>query len=242
MQHFEAKLNPDMRHQNAVYAAMIKSVDESVGRVLSHLQAHGLDQNTIVVFASDNGGFIGIDKKSGQTVPVTNNAPLRSGKGSCYEGGVRVPLTIRWTGVTPPGAQCREPVVMMDLFPTLLAAAGVTPADVTLDGLDLGPLLENPAAKLDRDALFFHYPHYYGTTTPVSAVRAGDWKLLEYFEDNRVELYNLNDDLSESEDLAEQWPDKADELRHRLHDWRTDVGAALPTSNPDFTLKRRAKK
>lgn len=241
VRHFEAQLHPDMQHQNAVYAAMVKSLDESVGRVLAHLKTRGLDQSTIVVFASDNGGFIGVDRKAGQTVPVTNNAPLRSGKGSCYEGGVRVPMTIRWPGVTPQSAQCDEPVVLMDLFPTLLAAAGVTPADVKLDGLDLKPLLKDPAAKLDRDALFFHYPHYYGTTTPVSAVRAGDWKLLEYFEDDHVELYNLRDDLGETTDLATQRADKADQLRKRLHDWRNDVAAALPSPNPNFKPKRRAK-
>ena len=242
VQHFEAKLRPDMRHQNAVYAAMVKSLDESVGRVLSHLKARGLDQNTIVVFASDNGGFIGVDRQSGQTVPVTNNVPLRSGKGSCYEGGVRVPIMIYWPGLTPQGAACSEPVVVMDLFPTLLAAAGVTSDAVKLDGLDLKPLLKNPAAKLDRDALFFHYPHYYGTTTPVSAVRAGDWKLLEYFEDDHVELYNLRDDLGETTDLAGQLPDKANELRERLHDWRGDVGAALPSPNPNFKPKPRVNK
>ena len=232
VQHFEAKLQPNMRHQNAVYAAMVKSLDESVGRVLAHLKKRGLDQNTIVVFASDNGGFIGVDRKAGQTVPVTNNAPLRSGKGSCYEGGVRVPLTIRWPGVTSHSAQCHEPVVLMDLFPTLLAAAGVTPVDVKLDGIDLKPLLKDPAAKLGRNALFFHYPHYYSTTTPVSAVRAGHWKLLEYFEDNHVELYNLKDDLGETTNLATQLPDKADQLRNLLHEWRKDVDAALPAANP----------
>jgi arylsulfatase A-like enzyme len=238
VQHFQSRLRPHMQHQNAVYAAMVKSLDESVGRVLAHLTARGLDASTIVVFASDNGGFVGVDRKAGQTVPVTNNAPLRNGKGSCYEGGIRVPLTIRWPGVTSPGGQCDEPVVVMDLFPTLLAAAGVAPLDVELDGLDLRPLLENPAAKLDRDALFFHYPHYYPTTTPVSAVRAGPWKLLEYFEDDRVELYNLNDDLSETTDLAAQFPEKAKQLCERLHAWRDNVGAALPTLNPNFKPKR----
>src|SRR5262249_39653594 len=145
----------------------------------------------------DNGGYIGTDRAAGQTVPVTNNAPLRSGKGSCYEGGVRGPLMVRWPGVTSAKTECREPVNVMDLFPTLLSAAGLAPpADLKLDGLDLTPLLRNPAGTLPREALYFHYPHYYETTTPVGAVRARDWKLLEYFEDNRVELFNLRDDPS----------------------------------------------
>ncbi len=238
IEHFESRLRPDMQHQNAVYAAMVKSLDESVGRVLAHLTSRGLDESTIVIFASDNGGFVGVDRKAGQTVPVTNNAPLRSGKGSCYEGGIRVPLTIRWPGVTSQGTECDEPVVVMDLFPTLLAAAGLAPAEVELDGLDLRPLLENPAAKLDRDALFFHYPHYYPTTTPVSAIRAGPWKLLEYFEDDRVELYRLNEDLGEATNLAAQFPEEAKQLCERLHNWRQDVGAALPSLNPNFEPKR----
>lgn len=233
--HFEAKVRPNLHHKNAVLAAMTKSFDESVGRVLARLQERGLDQNTIIVFASDNGGYIGIDQKSGQTVPVTNNAPLRSGKGSCYEGGIRVPLIVRWPGVTKKNTQCDEPVVVMDLFPTVLAAVGVNPPDdVTIDGINLTPLLTDPATTLDREALYFHYPHYYATTTPVGAVRAGDWKLLEYFEDNRIELFNLKEDLSETQNLAEKRPEKAAELREQLHQWRADVGAAMPSPNPDF--------
>jgi arylsulfatase A len=239
VKHFEAKLKPGMNHQNAVYAAMIKSFDESVGRVLEHLKERGLEQNTVVVFASDNGGYIGTDKQSGQKVPVTNNAPLRSGKGACYEGGIRVPLMIRWPGVTVPGAESHEPVAVMDLVPTLLKATGTAlPPETKLDGMDLSPLLKDANAKLDRDALFWHYPHYYETTTPVSAIRARDWKLLEYFQDNHVELYNLKDDLGEKTDLAKQMPEKANELRQRLHQWRDEVGAAMPTPNPDFKGKR----
>ena len=239
VKYFEAKLRPGMNHQNAVYAAMIKSFDENVGRVLAHLKERGLEQNTIVIFLSDNGGYIGTDKQSGQTVPVTNNAPLRSGKGSCYEGGIRVPLMIRWPGVSVKAAECREPVTVMDLFSTLLAAGGVQPAaDVKLDGLDLKPLLADPAAKLERDAVFFHYPHYYETTTPVSAIRARDWKLLETLEDNRVELFNLKDDPGEKTDLAKQQPGKAAELLARLHAWREEVGAAMPTVNPNFKGRR----
>ncbi len=235
IEYFESKLHPDLRHKNAVHAAMMKSFDQSVGRILAKLKERGLDQNTIVVFASDNGGYIGIDQKAGQTVPVTNNAPLRSGKGSCYEGGVRVPMFVRWPGMTETNSQCDEPVVVMDLFPTLLAAAGVIPpGDVTIDGMNLTPLLTDPNIKLDREALYFHYPHYYPTTTPVGAVRARDWKLLEYFEDNRIELFNLKEDLGEMENLAGKLPEQAAELREQLHRWRADVGAAMPSPNPDY--------
>ena len=241
--YFESKLRPEMHHQNAVYAGMIKSLDESVGRVLENLKERGLDLNTIVIFASDNGGFIGIDKQSGQTVPTTDNSPLRSGKGSCYEGGIRVPLIVRWPGVTTQDATCDEPVVVMDLFPTLLGAARVPlPSDVTLDGRDLLPLLKDQAAQLERDALFFHYPHYYSTTTPVSAIRAGEWKLLEYLEDERIELFNLRNDLGETTDLAGTQPAKAAELRKQLHRWREETGAAMPSTNPAFQPKRDAKK
>lgn len=237
--YFESKLTPDMHHQNPVYAAMVKSLDESVGRVLAKLKARGLDQNTIVIFASDNGGYIGIDRKSGQTVPATNNAPLRSGKGSCYEGGIRVPLVVHWPGVTVRGASCREPVIMMDLLPTLLAATGIElPGDVTLDGLNLIPLIKDPNAKLDRDALHFHYPHYYPTTTPVSAIRSGDWKLLEYYEDKHVELFNLKDDLGETTNLADRLPQRTQELREQLQRWRDEVGAHEPTRNPRFNVPK----
>ena len=240
VKYFESRLKAEMRHQNPVYAAMIKSLDESVGRVLDRLKERGLYENTIVVFTSDNGGFIGIDNRAGQTTPVTNNAPLRSGKGSCYEGGIRVPLVMRWPGVTTTRSVCHEPAIVMDLFTTLLNAAGVEIPDASLlDGLNLKPLLENPAAKLDRDALFFHYPHYYATTTPVSAVRSGDWKLLEYYEDNHIELYNLKEDISEATDLSAQQPNMAAQLRKKLHQWRADVDANEPTINPNFTPRIR---
>jgi arylsulfatase A len=230
--HFEAKLRPGQHHQNAVYAAMVKSLDDSVGRVLDHLKQRGLEENTIVILTSDNGGYIGTDK--GQTMPVTSNAPLRSGKGSLYEGGIRVPLIVRWPGVTPGDAECREPVVLMDLYHTITAMLpGEKPKEPT-DGMDLKVLLQQPSNALNREALYFHYPHYYATTTPGSAVRAGDWKLLEYLEDGHLELYNLRDDLSEKTDLAAQMPDKAASLLQQLHHWRTQVSAAMPTENPAF--------
>ncbi len=236
--HFATKVRPALHHQNAVYAAMVKSLDENVGRVLEHLKERGLDRNTIVIFASDNGGYVGIDRKGGQTVPVTNNAPLRSGKGALYEGGIRVPLIVRWPGITPRGIVCNEPVILADLFHTLLAASQVAGADSksARDGLDLTPLLKNPPAKLERDALFFHYPHYYQTTAPVSAVRVGDWKLLEYLEDGRCELYNLKADLSEKIDLVQREPARVAELLARLATWRKEVGAQMPKPNPSFKV------
>jgi arylsulfatase A len=235
--YFHRKLAPGMQHRNATYAAMVRSFDESVGRVREHLASRGLDRDTIVIVTSDNGGFIGVDRGSADPAPVTSNAPLRSGKGSLYEGGVRVPMVVRWPGVTPSGAVCVEPVMLADLFHTLCpqAAAG---GSAERDGLDIKPLLRDPAAQLDRDALFFHYPHYYETTTPVSAVRMRDWKLLEHLEDGRLELFNLRDDPSERTDLAARMTDRADALARRLHDWRTAVDAAMPTPNPGYRASR----
>ncbi len=237
IQHFKGKRSAELHHQHAGYAAMVKSLDDNVGRVLDHLKERGLDQNTLVIFTSDNGGFVGVEKESGQDDPVTNNAPLRSGKGSLYEGGIRVPLLVRLPGVTPAGAAAQEPVVLTDLFQTCLHAAGVSAPPAAEDGLDLKPLLKDPTARLDRSALYFHYPHYYHTTTPVGAIRARDWKLLEYFENDRVELYNLAADMSEKHDLAPRMPEKAAELRGRLQAWRQAVGAAMPSPNPRYKEK-----
>jgi arylsulfatase A-like enzyme len=228
VEHFRSKLKPDSPWKNPAYAAMVKSLDDSVGRVLAELQQRGLADKTVVVFTSDNGGYIGKDRGT----PVTTNVPLRSGKGSLYEGGVRVPLAIRWPGRTKPG-ESREPVVTADLLPTLLLAAGLKPdPKVPLDGTDLGSLLTNPAASLGRDALYWHYPHYYETTTPVGSIRAGRWKLMEYFEDGRRELYDLDADLSEKTDLAAMAPDRVRELQAKMVGWRNQVGAAMPTPNP----------
>jgi arylsulfatase A-like enzyme len=231
--HFQDKRSPAFKHQNATYAAMVKSLDDNVGRVLDHLENRGLADNTIVVFTSDNGGYIGIDRKGGFNVPCTSNAPLRSGKGSLYEGGIRVPLIVR--SPTMAAGERLQPVATTDLFSTLLDAAGASAAaDQASDGLDLTPLLRDATADLERSALYWHYPHYYETTTPVSAIRAGDWKLLEYFEDGHRELYNLAADPAESRDLATAEPRRADELAKQLSAWRDSVGAKLPQPNPAF--------
>lgn len=221
---YQKKIRQGMKHRNAEYAAMVESLDENVGRVLARLDELGLAEKTIVVFTSDNGGFI----NEWQGTPVTDNAPLRSGKGSAYEGGVRVPLIIRAPGVTTAGGVSDWPVLSTDYFATLANLAGLE-ADAPEDGLDLAPLLRDPASPLDRGELFFHYPHYYSTTTPVSAVRAGEWKLLRYYEDDRVELYNLTGDPSESQDLSSRAPEQAARLRQRLEAWLKEVKAQEPS-------------
>lgn len=233
---YEKKLKPGLRHRNPKYAAMVHSLDESVGRIIARLDSRGLSERTVVVFLSDNGGHV----VQSDGLQVTDNHPLRSGKGSLYEGGVRVPLIICWPGIVSAGGVCREPVDVADLYPTLLEIAGLSgdkAHNVKLDGQSLTTLLKQPNASLGREALYFHYPHYYPTTTPVSAIRAGDWKLLEYHEDNRVELYNLREDLGEAKDLAAKQGEKAKNLRARLAEWRRAVSAEMPTENPDFQQK-----
>jgi arylsulfatase A len=228
--HFQKKLPPDHAHQSPAYAAMVKNLDENVGRLLHRLDTLGHGRDTLVIFTSDNGGYLG---RPGLT--VTTNSPLRSGKGSLYEGGVSVPLICRWPGVTPAGTECEAPVISMDLFATLLEA-GQVPVERTqgqvADGTSLIPLLKDPSATFARGSLFWHYPHYYNTTTPVGAVLDRDWKLLEYFEEGRIELYHLARDPGESRNMADVLPEKADELRLRLSEWRKQMKAQMPQPNP----------
>ena len=162
---------------------------------------------------------------------MTDNSPLRSGKGSLYEGGIRVPAIIRWPGVTPPSSVNDTPISSVDYYRTILAIAGLEgdkDYNRAVDGINLAPLLREPSAETDRSALYFHYPHYYATTTPVSAVRVGDWKLLRYYEDTRVELYNLADDVGERNDLSTKRPEMAQALVKRLEAWWERVGAQHP--------------
>jgi len=230
--HYRKKLRPDMHHRNCEYAAMVHSLDENVGRLLSRIDDLGISENTIVVFFSDNGGYI--NKFDGKT--VTDNYPLRSGKGSLYEGGTRAPLIVRWPSVTRAGSVCDQPVSSIDFYPTMLDMAslkGDPKHNADVDGISLAPLLRNPQAKLKRQALYWHYPHYYPTTSPVSSVRMGGWKLLEYLEDNHVELYDLSKDLGEKNNLAQKMPKKAEQLRKSLHAWRKTMDAQMPGPNPN---------
>ncbi|HYT92097.1 MAG TPA: sulfatase, partial [Gemmataceae bacterium] len=228
------KKAPVGEHRDPVYAAMIASIDESVGRILAKLDELNLAEDTIVIFASDNGGVGGYAEIGGRG--VTSNAPLRGGKGMLYEGGVRVPFIVRWPRRTKGGSVCHEPTAHVDIFPTFLDMAGVKERPKQpLDGVSLVPLLSEPAAKLPREAIYAHFPGYlegYATkqwrTAPVGFIRAGDWKLMEFYEDGRLELYNLKDDLGEKNNLAAKMPEKARELRGKLAAWRQELKAAMP--------------
>ncbi|MEM9352100.1 MAG: sulfatase [Planctomycetota bacterium] len=202
--------------KRAVYAAMHKSLDESVGRIVAKLEALGLTENTVVVFTGDNGG----DRHDAC-------GGLRGRKATAFEGGTRVPTCVVWPGEVEPGSVCEEPIIGMDFYPTMLEAAGLPPMpEQCLDGESLAPLLSG--GGLGERALYWHYPHYH-RTTPYGAVRDGDWKLIEFYEDERSLLFNLSDDPAEQTDLAAAEPDVAARLRRSLGSWRTSVGAQMPT-------------
>lgn len=232
---YAGRMEDSVYHKNAHYAAMVESLDENVGRLLNELKRQGVEKQTLVILTSDNGGFVN-DWRGKQ---VTSNHPLRSGKGSLYEGGIRVPLIIRWPGVTQPGSVSHEPVTTCDFYPTLCEALSLpnhlAPINnENTDGRSLVGLLNDSSERLNRDALYWHYPHYYPTTEPVSSIRSGDWKLLEYHRDHRLELFNLAKDLSESKNLAEKQPAKAATLQAQLRTWLKQVDAQMPTVNAGF--------
>ncbi|MCX6891004.1 MAG: sulfatase [Verrucomicrobia bacterium] len=227
-------------HNSPNYAAMIASVDESVGRVLALLDELKLAGNTLVIFSSDNGGVGGYVREGLKTAgDITDNTPLRGGKGMLYEGGIRVPYIFRWPGRIPAGTVCDEPINTVDLYPTLLEVAGAAPPPgYPLDGVSYLKLLTSGGKEsLGRDAIFWHFPGYLGAgagswrTTPAGAIRSGDWKLQEFFEDGRLELYNLREDLGQKNNLAAAQPDKVKQLHDRLAAWRQSVNAPMPARN-----------
>ena len=221
------------QHTDPQYAAMVEALDQSVGRIHAKLEELGLDENTLLIFTSDNGG---LDNGNGRP---TSNAPLREGKGTAYEGGVRVPAMIHWPAVVPAGGVSREPIITHDLFPTILQAAGVeldAERRAQVDGLSLFPLMEDPSASLDRNALFWHYPHYHiEGARPYTAVRSGDWRAIHFYEGDRIELYNLAEDIGETNDLSEAMPEKAAEMRAMIDARRSEVDAQDPRPNPIYT-------
>ncbi|MBW8040159.1 MAG: sulfatase [Planctomycetes bacterium] len=236
---------PSGGQNNPTYAAMIESMDQSVGAVCDKLDELGLRDNTVVFFFSDNGGYAN----------ATSMAPLRGSKGMLYEGGIRVPMIARWPGKIKAGSTCDVPVIGIDFYPTFLEIARAPkPSGHILDGRSIVPLLKG-AGTFKRNAVFWHFPAYLEPynkkqgswrTTPAGAVRQGDWKLIEFFEDGRVELYNLADDISETNDLAKTKPAKAKELHMLLIEWRKSIGAPVPTEknpkyNPDAKPAKKKK-
>ena len=219
----------DPQH-NPVYAALVESVDDSLRQLRKKLEDLKLSERTVIIFTSDNGGLT-----LGHT---TANLGLRAGKGSAYEGGVRVPSIVFAPGITKPGTVSETPVISLDWNSTMLELAGGKPLKGA-QGVSLVPLFRGES--IATRPIYWHYPHYHpGGATPYSAMRSGDWRLVEFFEDDRVELYNLSADPGEEHDLAGTEPKKAGELRAQLHAWRTQIGAQLPTPNPDYDPAKNA--
>ena len=232
------KIPEAQRQGKPVYAAMVESMDESIGRVMATLRELGLERDTMVIFTSDNGGFYN----------ATSNAPLRANKGAYYEGGIRVPLIVKWPGVAKAGHVSSEPVTSTDFYPTCLAAAGLPPRpNQHMDGRNLQPLLAG-GATLGRPAIFWHFPHYndHPHSVPSGVIRQGPWKLIETFDPEGLELYNLADDLGEQRNLAAAQPARVAELKRALDGWRVEVGAEMMRPNPDhdpsFQAPQKGKK
>jgi arylsulfatase A len=235
IEHFQGTAQANAPQHNAVYAAMISSLDENVGRILKKLDDLGLTERTVVFFMSDNGGLV---YEGGRKDAITSNSPLRAGKGHLYEGGIREPMMIRWPGVTKPGSTCGNPVISIDFFPTILEIAGATiDPGWALDGVSLTPLLKGSDIK--RGSIYWHYPHYSNQGgVPSGAIRSANYKLIEFYEDGRLELYNLADDVRESNNLAQAKAKLASELHGNLRAWRSAVGASMPTPNPNYDASK----
>ncbi len=206
---------------NAAYAAMVESLDENVGRLLQWLDDQKLQENTIIVFTSDNGGFRA----------ATHNRPLRGYKGELHEGGIRVPWIVQWPGVTKPGSVCDKPVISTDFYPTILEMTGqALRSEQHVDSMSLEPILAGDS-DLDRGPMVWHYPHD-RISKPSSAVRVGDWKFIQYYKDGRQELYNLKRDIGESDNLVNRMTEKAAEMKARLDAMLKEHGAKFPAPDP----------
>ena len=217
----------DTKQKNAAYATMVESVDQAVGRIITILKEEGIFDRTLIIFTSDNGGLLG----------VTNNAPLRSGKGFPYEGGIRVPLIIFWPDFINGGKVIDTPVSSIDFFPTLSSAAGIkNSTDKVVDGLNLLPLIKGEN-NIKRQSLFWHFPHYRGKINPYSIIRNGDWKLIKRYDGKPFELFNLKNDLSEKNDLSQDMPEKVKELNEEIMIWLLKTNAKVPRANPDYVNK-----
>lgn len=232
---YQELLKEDAHHKNATYAAMVEHTDEAMGAVLQALKAADLDENTIILFSSDNGGLIGKGKTK-----VTNNAPLREGKGTMYEGGTRIPTVLYVPQALEKTKVISTPVISMDYFPTLAALTNISLKN-PMDGVDWSPLFKDET--INREALYWHYPHYHQQgAVPHSIIRKGDWKLIQNFETGVYELYNLKQDVSESTNLLESHTAVAQELLSDLKNWQQEVEAQFPAENEKFNSKKRWRK
>ncbi|WP_417848397.1 sulfatase [Thalassoglobus sp.] len=240
---YENKPKPEGGVNNPIYAAMVEHVDRSFAKLMQAVEELGLAKNTIVIFTSDNGGLYQSASLGGPI--VCSNAPLRDEKGTLYEGGIRVPLIIRWPGKVQPGTVCNEPTISTDFWPTFAELASVEDFEhQAIDGVSLLPLLRDSNATLDRSALHFHFPHYHHSR-PAGAIRQGPWKLIEFFEDGKLELYNLENDISETRNLLddtsrtkEDHQQIATQMQRELADWRESINAKMPTKNPKHDPNR----
>lgn len=212
-----------------MYAGLIYTVDENVGRIMATLKELGIDNNTIVVFTSDNGGLSTAERSP------TANYPLRYSKGWNYEGGTRIPLIIKWPGNTAPGIVCYYPVVNTDFYPTFLEMAGMQQIpQQTKDGVSMVPLLKDEKS-FSQKVIYWHYPHYGNQGgSPASSIREGDWKLIQFYYDNHVELYNLQSDIEERRDLSKALPEKTAALTEKLNLWKKETNAKIPLINPYY--------
>jgi len=223
-----------------VYAAMVEEVDAQVGRVVDEIEAQGLTQRTMIVVTSDNGGLYSrYDYKAHADDIVSSLAPLKGEKGSLHEGGIRIPMVVKFPGQVKPGSICAEPAISHDFYPTFVEVAGGTlPKTQTIDGLSLKPLFCSPDAKLPRNALYWHYPHYHHDR-PASAIRERNWKMIEYLDGTGdVEIYHLAQDIGESQNLIAERKGKVADLKTKLNVWRQDVLARMPLPNPSFDKDR----
>ena len=229
---FQKKADPKSPQHNALYAAMVKSIDDSVGRMVQRVALEGIADRTVFIFTSDNGGLASAEYK-GQT--PTSNAPLKAGKGFLYEGGIREPMFIVWPGVTKPNTSSDVPVIGTDFYRTIAQMAGVVKLKgAPLDGVSLIPLLRKTGAPA-RDALYWHYPHYSNQGgRPGAAIRLGDWKLIRWYEDDSLEFYNLRSDPGEKKNLAQEQSAKARGMLALLNDWLAKMHPEMPKPNPGY--------
>ena len=230
------------RQDNVEFAGMVESVDQSLGTLIEKLKEHGLEENTIVIFMSDNGGMSVMNgtphfettKDKIDTRASTSNLPLRGAKGWLYEGGIRVPMIVKWPHQGKAGIVSDEPVISTDFFPTILEMLGVEYDANGIDGKSFTRLVKGQ--KMNRGPIYWHFPHYsnHGMQSPGGGIRDGDYKLLEYFENGTVQLFNLAKDIGEQNDLSKTNVRKAKELTAKLHQWRKDVQAQMMTPNPNY--------